>query len=107
VNWRFGNNLGDPDADHPNWVRALDQMAQWKVRTVVPGHGDPGTTATLQSQAAFLDDLWTQVSAGKKAGRPIDELVKDVDLSTHGDFAADAQQNQAAIRQVFRKAPGR
>jgi len=31
--------------------------------------------------------------------------VKEVDLSTHGDFAADAQQNQSAIRQVFRKAP--
>ena len=107
VNWRFGNNVGDPDADHPNWVRALNQMAQWKVRTVVPGHGDPGTTATLQSQAAFLDDLWKQVSAGKKAGRPLDELVKEVDLSIHGDFAADAKQNQAAIRQVFRKAPGR
>lgn len=27
-------------------------------------------------------------------------------LSKHGNFAADAQQNQTAIRQVFRKAPG-
>jgi hypothetical protein len=29
-----------------------------------------------------------------------------IDLSKHGDFAADAQQNQSAIRQVSRKAPG-
>ena len=107
VNWRFGNNVGDPDADHRNWVRALNEMTRWKVRTVIPGHGDPGTSATLQSQAAFLDDLWKQVSAGKQAGRPLDQVLKEVDLSTHGDFAADAQQNQAAIRQVFRKVPDR
>jgi cyclase len=106
VNWRFGNNVGDRDADHPHWVRVLNEMARWKVKTVVPGHGDLGTVETLAAQSAFLDDLWTQVSAGKKAGKTVDQLLKDVDLSKHGDFAADAQQNQAAIRQVFRKAPG-
>ena len=36
----------------------------------------------------------------------IDELLKDIDLSRHGNYAADVQQTQAAIRQVFRKAPG-
>ena len=61
---------------------------------------------TLKAQSAFLDDLWKQVSAGKKAGKTVDQLLKDVDLSKHGNFAADAQQNQTAIRQVFRKAPG-
>jgi glyoxylase-like metal-dependent hydrolase (beta-lactamase superfamily II) len=105
VNWRSGNNVGDRDADHPRWVQVLNELAGWNVRTVIPGHGDPGTVATLRAQAAFLDDLWKQVSAGKKAGRTVDQLLKDVDLSKHGDFAADPQQNQAAIRQVFRKAP--
>jgi len=106
VNWRFGNNVGDRDADHPHWVQVLNELAGWNVKTVVPGHGSIGTTATLKAQAAFIDDLWKQVSAGKKAGKTADELVKSIDLSKHGDFAADAQQNQSAIRQVFRKAPG-
>jgi glyoxylase-like metal-dependent hydrolase (beta-lactamase superfamily II) len=104
VNWRSGNNVGDRDADHQRWVQVLNEMAGWNVRTVIPGHGSPGTVATLKAQAAFLDDLWTQVSAGKKAGRTVDQLLKDVDLSKHGDFAADPQQNQSAIRSVFRKA---
>lgn len=106
VNWRFGNNLGDRDADHPHWVQVLNEMAGWNVKTVVPGHGTLGTTTTLRAQAAFIDDLWKQVSTGKKAGRTVDQLLKEVDLSKHEDFAADAQQNQSAIRQVFRKAPG-
>jgi cyclase len=106
VNWRFGNNVGDRDADHPHWVQVLNEMAGWNVKTVVPGHGGVGTVATLRAQSGFIDDLWKQVSAGKKAGKTADQLVKEIDLSKHGDFAADAQQNQTAIRQVFRKAPG-
>jgi glyoxylase-like metal-dependent hydrolase (beta-lactamase superfamily II) len=105
VNWRSGNNVGDRDADHRHWVQVLNELAGWDVKTVVPGHGDLGTTDTLRAQSAFLDDLWRQVSAGKKAGKTVDELLKDVDLSKHGNFAADPAQNQAAIRQVFRKAP--
>ena len=106
VNWRSGNNVGDRDADHPHWAQVLNDMARWNLKMVIPGHGDPGTVDTLKAQSAFLDDLWKQVSAGKKAGKTVDQLLKDVDLSKHGNFAADAQQNQAAIRQVFRKAPG-
>lgn len=107
VNWRSGNYVGDRDADHPHWVQVLNDLATWKVKTVVPGHGDLGTVETLRAQSAFLDDLWRQVSAGKKAGRTLDQLVAEVNLSKHGDFAADPQQNQSAIRAVFRKAPER
>lgn len=105
VNWRFGNNVGDRDADHPHWVQVLNELAGWDVKTVVPGHGDLGTTDTLRAQSAFLDDLWKQVTAGKKAGKSVDQLTKEVALSKHGDFAADPAQNRAAIRQIFRKAP--
>jgi cyclase len=105
VNWRSGNNLGDRDADHQNWVRALNQMATWKLKTVIPGHGNPGTPATLRAQSAFIDDLWKQVSAGKRAGKTADQLVQEIDLKPHGDFAADAQQNASGIRAVFAKAP--
>jgi glyoxylase-like metal-dependent hydrolase (beta-lactamase superfamily II) len=106
VNWRLGNNVGDRDADHLHWVQALTDMAGWNVKTVIPGHGDPGTVDTLKAQSAFLDDLYKQVAAGKKAGKTVEQLVKEIDLAKHGSFAADAQQNQTAIRQVFRKAPG-
>jgi glyoxylase-like metal-dependent hydrolase (beta-lactamase superfamily II) len=105
VNWRQGNNVADRDADIVNWSKILLDMAAWSVTLVVPGHGDVGTTATLRAQSAFLSDLWTQVAAGKKAGKTLDELLKEVDLSKNGDFAASPQQNQSAIRAAFRKAP--
>ena len=105
VNWKSGNNMGDRDADHPNWVRALNDLAGWNVKTVIPGHGSPGTAETLRAQSAFIDDVWKQVSAGKRAGKTAEQLIRDVALARHGDFAADAQQNAAAIRAVFVKAP--
>jgi glyoxylase-like metal-dependent hydrolase (beta-lactamase superfamily II) len=104
VNWRSGNNVGDRDADVQNWVKVLNDLARWDVKTVVPGHGELGTIDTLRAQSAFLDDLWTQVAGGKKAGKSLEQLLKDVNLSKHGDFAADQRQNQSAIRSVFRKA---
>ena len=105
VNWRSGNNMADRDADHPNWVRALNELATWQVRTVIPGHGNPGTVETLKAQSAFIDDLWKQVSAGKRAGKTAQQLIREVRLERHGNFSADAQQNEAAIRAVFVKAP--
>ena len=104
VNWKSGNNLGDRDADHQNWVRALNQMTTWNVKTVIPGHGGPGTLETVRAQSAFIDDLWKQVSAGKRAGKNSDQLIREISLVRHGDFAADTQQNAAAIRNVYAKA---
>jgi cyclase len=105
VNWRQGNNVADRDADIPNWARILLDMATWSVTMVVPGHGNVGSTATLRGQSAFLSDLWTKVSAGKKAGKTMDELVAEIDLSNNGDWAATAAQNASAIRAAYRKAP--
>ena len=105
VNWRSGNNLGDRDANHPHWVQALKEMGTWQLKTVIPGHGSPGTSETLRAQGAFIDDAWQHVSAGKRAGKTVAELVKEIDLTRHGDFAADPQQNAAAIRAMFAKAP--
>ncbi len=103
VNWKSGNNTSDRDADHQNWVRALNAMARWDVRTVVPGHGAIGTTDTLRAQAAYLDDIWQQVAAGRREGKTAEELSKSIDLARHGDFAASAQGNASAVRAMYGK----
>jgi glyoxylase-like metal-dependent hydrolase (beta-lactamase superfamily II) len=105
VNWRQGNNVADRDADIVNWTKVLLEMATWNVTMVVPGHGEIGTTSTLRAQSAFLSDLWTQVVEGKKAGKSLEQLQKEIDLSKHGDFAYTPQQNMNAIRAAFRKVP--
>jgi glyoxylase-like metal-dependent hydrolase (beta-lactamase superfamily II) len=105
VNWKSGNNVADRDADIPNWVRVLDRLAGWNIQTLIPGHGAPGATATLRAQRAYLDDMWTQVAAGKRAGKSADDLARSIDLGRHGNFAADPERNAGSIRAMYLKAP--
>ena len=60
-------------------MRALNQMTTWNVKTVIPGHGSPGTPETLRAQSAFIDDLWKQVSAGD-AGKTPEQYVQVLNL---------------------------
>jgi glyoxylase-like metal-dependent hydrolase (beta-lactamase superfamily II) len=104
VNWTSGNNVGDQDADHDNWVRALERMAQWDVKIVVPGHGQPGSTDTLKGQAAYLKDMVDQVRAGIRASKSADQLAQEIDLSRHRPFGARSSAN--SVRTVYRKLTG-
>lgn len=104
VNWESGNNLGDQDADHRNWIRALDTLAQWDVRVVIPGHGRPGTVDTLRGQRAFLADIVDQVDRGIRSGKTADELAAEVDLARHRPWGA--RPAAGAVRAVYRKLAG-
>jgi cyclase len=101
VNWTSGNNVGDRDADHDNWVRTLDKLAQWDVRTVVPGHGKLGTVETLRGQRAYLADMVDQVRSGIKSSKTADQLAREIDLSRHVPFGASPSAN--SVRSVYRK----
>ena len=104
VNWTSGNNVGDRDADPDNWVRVLDRLAQWDVKTVVPGHGRLGTTETLRGQQAYLADIVAQVRAGLQAGKTADQVAQEVNLSKHQPWGANAGAN--SVRAVYRKLAG-
>ena len=102
VNWNWGNNVGDPDANYDNWIRVLDDLAQWNIQTLVPGHGSLGTTETLRAQRGYLADMQEKVRAGLRAGKTADQLVVEIDLSKHGTFGEAAQQNASSIRAMSR-----
>jgi glyoxylase-like metal-dependent hydrolase (beta-lactamase superfamily II) len=107
VNWKWGNNVADPDADFDHWIQALDELAKWDVKTVVPGHGSLATTETLRGQRAYLADMLEQVRAGMRAAKSADQLVAEIDLSKHGSFGANADSNGVSIRAMERKLAGR
>lgn len=103
VTWSAGNNMADADADHENWVRALDRLASWDVKTVIPGHGPLGDVPALRAQREYLADMLNQVRAGKRSGKSADVLVREIDLSKHGSLAANASSNAASIRAVYKR----
>ena len=103
VNWNRGNNVADSSADPENWVRVLDQLAKWDIKTVVPGHGGVGDLDTLRQQREYLADMVSQVRAGIQAGKTADQVASGIDLSKHGTFGANAQANSNSARAVYRK----
>jgi glyoxylase-like metal-dependent hydrolase (beta-lactamase superfamily II) len=103
VNWTWGNNVADVDADHDHWLQILDQLAQWDPSIVIPGHGSPGTTATLRQQKAYLAAMLEQVRTGMRKGKTADALAQEIDLSGFGSFGVNADLNRSSIRAVYRK----
>ena len=102
VTWSAGNNMADVDADHDNWVRALDRMAAWDVKTVIPGHGPLAAATALHAQREYLADMLNQVRAGQRSGKSVDELARTIDLSKHGSLATNAVANAGSIRAVYK-----
>jgi cyclase len=99
----WGNNVADPDADYDRWLTVLDTMAAWDIETVVPGHGELGTTETLKQQRAYLGDMLQQVRQGIKAGKSKEELVMESDLSRHPGYGQNKISNARSIRAMFDK----
>jgi cyclase len=102
VTWGFGNNVADVDANYEHWLQAVDKMAGWDVKTVIPGHGTPADLSALRVQHEYLADMVNQVRAGMGAGKSADELARQIDLKKHGLIAGDADANASSIRAVYK-----
>jgi glyoxylase-like metal-dependent hydrolase (beta-lactamase superfamily II) len=98
-----GNNMADADADHDNWLRALDAMAAKDVMTIVPGHGAPGTPEILRGQRAYLAAMVNGVRAAVQRGTPLEQVQKELDFSKHTPWGQNPTSNQNSIRAVYAK----
>jgi glyoxylase-like metal-dependent hydrolase (beta-lactamase superfamily II) len=97
------NNMADADANPDGWLRALDHLAQKDVTTLIPGHGEPGTTATIKLQRNYLAAIVNGVreAIAKKVSEP--ELEKTLDLTSYAPHGANVPHNQVCIRAVYAK----
>jgi glyoxylase-like metal-dependent hydrolase (beta-lactamase superfamily II) len=103
VNWTLGNNLSDVDADHRNWVRVLEQLAQWEARIVAPAHGVLGTLETIRGQRDYLADMLHLVEAGMQAGKSAEELAAEINLTRYQPFGAEPRRTAGQVRSMYRK----
>ncbi|HUS05437.1 MAG TPA: MBL fold metallo-hydrolase [Bryobacteraceae bacterium] len=103
VNWVYGNNLSDPDADYHNWISVLDRLSAWDVKVVVPGHGVPGTMEIIRGQRDYLRDMLQAVESGIKAGKTADQLAQEINLTRYQPFGADPKRTAGQVRSMYRK----
>ncbi|MEZ5403972.1 MAG: MBL fold metallo-hydrolase [Bryobacteraceae bacterium] len=101
VNWDFGNNFADGDADHANWLHALERMMLWDVKTLVPGHGDLGGIQELRAQYSYLKAVLDAVSSGVQHGQSPEQIAAG-DFSAHR-IAKDKERNLVSVRAIYNK----
>jgi glyoxylase-like metal-dependent hydrolase (beta-lactamase superfamily II) len=102
VNWEFGNNIGDSGANPENWIRVLDELLKWDVKTVVPGHGLPVDLRKMREQRDYLEDMLHKVRDGARAGKTADDLAREIDLGKYGSFGANAAATATSVRAMLR-----
>ncbi len=95
------NNMADPDASPDGWLRALDNLATKDVAILIPGHGAPGTTATLRLQRNYLAAIVNGVRDAIARKIPEADLERSLDLTTYTPHGTDVPHNQVCIRAVY------
>jgi cyclase len=100
---RAQNNLADPGFNADGWLHALDQMVALDPAIVVPGHGIQGTVDALRGQRAYIAAIADGVKAGIAKGETVEQLQKDIDLSSHKPWADLPERNAIAIKAVYQK----
>ena len=103
ITWGFGNNVGDPDVNYEHWLQALEEMADWDPKIVVPGHGPIADRGALLADRDYLRDMLSQVKAGIAAGQTADALVGQIDLRSHGTIAGDGAANANSVRAMYKR----
>jgi glyoxylase-like metal-dependent hydrolase (beta-lactamase superfamily II) len=107
VNWVYGNNLSDPDADYKGWIRALESVTGWDVRTVIPAHGVPGSVEILRGQHDYLREMLRSVTSGIESGKTAEQLAQEVDLTGYQPFGADPKRTAGQVRSMYRNLTSR
>lgn len=91
-----------PDAYLEEWIDSLRKVEAMEFDILAPGHGPLGDKASVTAFRAYLEDLRDQVLAGVRAGKPLDEIKKSVDLSKYREWAGYEQMGPLNIEGMYR-----
>ena len=68
------------DGNIANWPTVLRAAGKLKVKSVLPGHGLPGTDDLIDGQAQYFSELYKAVKAGVDQGKKLEELQASLKL---------------------------
>jgi len=84
-----------------NWIAALDRLEKLEIDVVVPGHGFEGGKDLIAKQKAFLQALVAQTQAAIKAGKTVEQAMKEVQLPNFGTWANSNEWLAGNVRLAY------
>ncbi len=83
------------------WITSIKALEQLDFDIVVNSHYAAGTKADLIRFREMLEDLASQVQAGIKAGKSVEELQKTVKLDKYSTFVGYPDQVPAIVQSAY------
>lgn len=84
VNGAF-NYTGDSNTQ--SWIAVLNTIEEMPIKTIAPGHGEPGGKETLVNQRRYFVELRTAIQSAIDAGKTLDEIKSEIDLPFYEEWA--------------------
>jgi cyclase len=69
-----------------NWIRACDQMLEWDVDVIVPGHGPLTDKSGVQRMKEYLTYIDTQAKKCWEADLSVEEAVNEIKMDAYSDW---------------------
>ncbi|MBT5494351.1 MAG: MBL fold metallo-hydrolase [Alphaproteobacteria bacterium] len=75
-----------PGSDIDAWIEQIRKVESLKFDIFAPGHGAVGVKADATAARVYMQKLRSQVLAGLKAGKSVDDLARDVTMKEYSDW---------------------
>ena len=79
--WR---NMGGANID--NWINQIRKIESLDFEIFAPAHGNVGVKADATDARIYMEQLKTEVLAGLKEGKSVDDLKTDVTMNDYKDW---------------------
>ena len=85
------------------WLAHLDDMANWKIKTFVPGHGPLGSKRDILLEAQYIRALENMVKKVIRRGGKLRDALKQTLPSPFGEWQRIGSRFQANVRGSFKR----
>ncbi len=94
-------NFGFDRRPIATWINSIKALEALDFDIVINSHWAPGTKADVVRFREYLEDLASQVQAGIKAGRTLEEIQKTVRLEKYSTFVGYPDQLAAIVLSAY------
>jgi len=91
----------DPTVDPDEWLKALNNIMEMPVRTIVPGHGPICDKREVQAYIDFIKTVKEKMVAMIRLGKMMEEITRDENYPFFYSKSAD-QRRQSTLAQWYK-----
>lgn len=90
-----------------SWVEVIDELLEWPIKTIIPGHGHVGGVEMAELSRRFFFDLRQQVAGMVERGMNYEQVVAAVDIPYYEEWTGrPIRENRRGLFAVYLEVGG-